>query len=218
MQPALFSNPIDVTNRLADLGVTRELLLEVVDACVGARNSCTLNDPPGTPGWRSWQQGTRRLRELCGLLGMDRDDSDQISCVWDKASNIRIAISNTDDGTGMLERLPMNRSKKGAATNRLVNENYGAFNSLMQQATNVVSMSTDNPSGAVLWYLCVYAEGDIVRAELSCPTNCDGGYFADFSERIFIIGPDDQDEFAKRHQSGGGDGEDFDIQITRKLP
>ena len=40
----------------------------------------------------------------------------------------------------------------------------------------------------VYWYLCVYCEGDIVRAELSCPSECEAGFFKTFRERIILLG------------------------------
>ena len=64
MSGKIFKNPIEVVNRLEELGVTRDELLEVVDAMVSARADCTSNDPPGAPGWSSWRMGTRRLREV----------------------------------------------------------------------------------------------------------------------------------------------------------
>ena len=49
------------------------------------------------------------------------------------------------------------------------------------------------------WYLCVYAEGEIVRAELSCPSSCGNGFFTAFHERIILLGEDNDGGAKLRH-------------------
>jgi|GEM_PF-547936 len=219
MKAAVIADPIEVSDHLSKLGFTKDQLLEVVHAAVSARNGCTLNDPPGSAGWSSWQQGTRRLREIGIQMGMERDDTEQIACVYNAKCNVKIAVANTDDGTGIPDRQPLNRSKKGSATDRLIQSNQGTFVDILDQAMNVISLLGPQEDKSVLWYLCIYAEGDLVRAELSCPTLSEGGYFKEFSERIIIVGPDDHDDYVKRRFSDddGGAGEEFDISVTRKL-
>jgi hypothetical protein len=70
----------------------------------------------------------------------------------------------------------------------------------------------------ITWYLCVYNEGDEVRAEFSCPVGLDGGFFTDFVERIVIVGPDGGDSAPIRRRSGSDseDGSEFDVPVTRK--
>jgi hypothetical protein len=218
MKSPILTHPVEVSNRLQAFGFTREQFLEVIAASVAGRNSVTLNDPPGSAGWCAWQQGTRRLREIGGLIGMERDDSDQISCILDRKRNIRIAVANTDEGTGLENSKPINCSKKGAATDRLVSANsMGSFGILWEEARNVISLQPRNIKNAVLWYLCIYSDGDMVRAELSCPTICESGFLREFSERIIILGPEDCDDFVRcRDDRKGGGGEEFEISITRK--
>src|SRR6266478_497007 len=138
MKAKLLVNPIEINNRLETLGWKREDLLEVVQSMVGARNSCTENDPPSAPGWKAWCDGTRRLREIGTLLGLDRDEGGQISSIYDRKRGVKIAVCNTDDGTGIEARQPQNRSKKGAATDRAISTNQVVFGSIVDQAVNVI--------------------------------------------------------------------------------
>ena len=63
--PAIFrTSPVEVTNRLDELGWRQDQLLEVVGAMVAARNSCTSNNPSSASGWMSWKEGMRRMREI----------------------------------------------------------------------------------------------------------------------------------------------------------
>jgi hypothetical protein len=214
MKPKLLVEPIEVVNRLHELGWTRESLMEVVSCMVSARNSCTENDPPSAPGWKSWCDGTRRLREIGTMLGWERSDDDHISSIYDAKRRIKIAVCNTDDGTGREIGQPQNRSKKGAATDRAVSKNQGVFNTVLEEAMNVVQL-TEPSGGLVYWYLCVFCEGESIRAELSCPSECEGGFFKAFRERIILTGGDNDDGIRRRRESPDGDS-GFEINVTRK--
>lgn len=216
----IVKKPIEITNRLAELGWTVDELLEIVSAMVRARNSCTLNHPAGAPGWFAWAEGVFRTREIGLPKGLARDDVDGIPWTLDKKRNVRFTVSNTDDGTSMDGRIPQQRSKKGPGTDRAVDANQiSIFDYLPETPAIPLSKVQTHPGITVSWYLCVYSEGDVVRAELSCPTVTDGGLFADFSERIFLIGDEPPGHLIKRK----GDGDDYDdgasefeITVTRK--
>lgn len=214
MNSILLTRPIEINNRLNSLGWTREDLIEVVNAMVSARNDCTDNDPPGAPGWKSWCHGTRRLREIGTLMDLVPSDAGQISSVYDRERGIHIAVCNTDSGTGVPESQPNNRSKKGNATDRAVNANQTCFQPILDE-----SLNTTFPNGTgevVYWYLCVYSEGDVVRAELSLPICCDNGFFTAFHERIFLIGEDDGSIGGRVSRKGPDITPEFDINVTRK--
>ncbi len=214
MNLKLLTNPIEVGNRLDELGLTREDLLEVVESMVAARNSCTENDPPSAPGFKSWSDGTRRLREIGAPLGWERNNDDYVCSIYHDKRGIKIAVCNTDDGTGIEMGQPQNRSKKGAATDRIICSNQSLFTNVLEDSKNVVQL----PSGSsvVYWYLCVYCEGDVVRAELSCPSECDGGFFKSFMERIILIGGGEDDGGLRvRRDTPDGDA-GFEINVTRK--
>lgn len=216
MTTKVLKNPIEVRNRLEDLGLSREKLLEVVDAMVGASAECTDNDPPGARGWSSWRMGTRRLREeMRSEPGWEKDESDQISSVVNVQRGLRIAVANTDDSTGLEERAPQNRSRKGAATDRVVNTNQQSFMNELEKSINVVTIAPIEKPKLVTWYLCAYSGADVFRAELSCPSGLEDGFFTGFLERIFLTDPEDGDGIAV-HRDGDDDESDFDIPVTRK--
>jgi hypothetical protein len=222
MPTKILKDQIEVGNRLETLNFTREELLEVADAMIGAKAECTDNDPPGARGWLSYRWGTRRLREVkLTQEDWEKDDTDQIASILNKKLSIRVAVSNTDDGTGIddPDRYPQNRSKKGGATDRAVHVNQLSFMEALDASVKVVALrAEDRPSGPVItWYLCVYSEGDVFRAELSCPVGIDGGFFTGFVERIFLIGADDDSgEPLRRRTDDGPDHSEFDIPVTRK--
>ena len=175
MPVRIFKEVIDVTNRLHVLATSHEKALEIVSAIVAARADCTDNDPFGSRGWRGWQMGTRRLREVhIDSDGWERDDTDQVPAIINKRLGIRIVVCNTDDGTAIENSKPQNRHKKGSATDRAIDANQGSFLNRLDESVSVISIAKRRSpgTGAILTYfLCVYAEGDDIRAELSCPVN-----------------------------------------------
>jgi hypothetical protein len=209
----------DVDRRLRDFDLTRDVLIEIVKACVAARGDCTDNDPPAAPGWMSWSRGTRRARELLRPREWEKDDTNSFSTVVNHRRRIRVAVSNTDDGTGVLYALPRNNSRKGTASERAIGQN----GTLPLFPDLPVSMAPPKPQTLqavptgeyATWYLCVYAEDDAVRAELSLPIDIEGGFLKDFRERIIFLGPDD---WGQVDLTGPDDdlGPDFEINVVRK--
>jgi len=48
-----------------------------------------------------------------------------------------------------------------------------------------------DPDGYATWHLCIFIDGDDVRAELSFMNDFGSGSFTDCHERIILVGPDD---------------------------
>lgn len=223
MRPSIISNPIEVANELERIGLTVEQVLEIVHAMAGAKADTTENDPPGAAGWSSWRMGIRRSREVTihdkRHPDWERDETGQVSSVVNRKLGVRLLVSNTDDGTGMLseDRYPQNRSKKGAATDRIVQTNQGSLFEWLDESSNVVAFPTsgDTALGMVSWYVCVFAVGDEVRAEVSCPIGIEAGFFTGFSKRIIIVGEGGSIDPIGRSKPDDGDGE-FDIPVSRK--
>lgn len=216
---ALFvSNPVAVDHRLHDLGWSREDLLEVVDAMLAGRFSCTDNDPISAPGWMAWKEGTRRMREIGRRHGFEISDEDQIPWLIDKNRGRRFSVVSTDDATGLEHRIPQNRNRKGAATDRVVAANDAMLFEASEIPEVLKPLSVGRPSSGFVqsWYLCVYTDGEIVTAELSCPTATEGGYFIDFNERIILIAPGTDGPGVARRGPTEADDEMIDIPVTRK--
>ena len=216
MAALLRKNPIEVRNRLAELGWTREQLVEVIDAMVSARNDTTENDPSSAPGWMSWKDGTRRLREIALPMGWQRDETNNVPSVVNLEKGVKLTVCNTDDSTGVEGHTPQNRTKKGPATDRMIAQQGCLFP--LSEMPNVVSFQgTRQPGLLTTFYLCVYHEGEEVRAELSCPVDAQAGYFTDFVERILLLASgDDYRGIKVVPEIGNHGGTEFDIPVSRK--
>lgn len=219
-QPILKSY-VEVGNRLDQLGTSREFMVEVADAMVSARAECTENDPSGARGWRGWQMGTRRNRELHrGYGDWEKDDTDQIASIVNKRTGVRIVVCNTDDGTCIESDIPRNRSKKGAATDRALEQSQMSLfdGEIEPHPDSVIRIRQQPVQGRLLtYYLCVFHDGQEVRAELSCFVESASGFFSSWNERIFIFGGEaGPAEPIKRRKPDDDDGSDFDIPVKRK--
>jgi hypothetical protein len=223
MPTLVFSTPAQVDGRLSEFGITREQLVEIIQAMVAAKAECTENDPPSAPGWSSWRHGTRRAREVFRSDGWLKDDTDQLPTIVKPSIGMRIAVANTDDGTGITSAgiYPQNRSRKGAATDRAIDLNqHTLFGDAGEDDGVVVKFKPrDTHTDAITtFYLCVFNEGDEVRAEFSCPILVENGFFMGFSERIILFGPGEWPPKIKtsKHDDDTGDGSDYDIPVRRK--
>lgn len=218
MEAIIFREPIEVSNRLAECGTSRDFLLAVLDAMVTAKSECTNNDPSGSRGWRAWQMGTRRNREIhVGVGDWEKDDTEQVPSIVSKNLRIRIVICNTDDGTCVGSSEPQNSSRKGASTDRAVDANQMWM--FDEPTGNVVSLNRVLTSAGpvVTYYLCAYIEGEDIRAELSCPKDFENGFFTGFAERIFIVGGDTPLDGESIRPLQDGDSE-YEIPVTLKKP
>lgn len=223
MKTNIVTKPTDVQLKLEHIGLTSEQVLEIVHAMAAAKADATENDPPGAAGWSAWRMGIRRSREVTihdkRFPDWERDEEGQVSSVVNRKIGVRLLVSNTGDGTGIPEqdRYPQNRSKKGAATDRIVQCNQGVFE-FMEEATNVVQLHApgDQEQGIVSWYVCVYAEGENLRAEISCPIGIEGGFFTGFSERIIVLGGDPIELDPSGGEKPAGEVVEFDIAVSRK--
>lgn len=219
----IVSDPIQVSNELEAIGLTGEMALEIVHAMAGARADTTENDPPGSAGWSAWRMGIRRSREVTlhnrRFPDWERDETGQVSSVVNRKLGVRLLVANTGDGTGIEaeDRYPQNRSKKGGATDRLVQTNQGVFE-FMEQASNVVAFpkAVDAAQGVASWYVCVYSEGSEVRAEVSSPIGIEGGFFTGFHKRIIIVGEGGLGVDPVKNKKPDNIVVDFDIPVTRK--
>lgn len=221
--PAIFKAPVEVANRLAERGTSKELMLAVLDAMVAAKNECTDNDPSGSRGWRAWQMGTRRNREVhVGIEDWQKDDTDQIPSIVSKKRGLRIVVCNTDDGTCIDGSEPQNCSKKGVGNEKAVDANQGSLfteaelTALRKKPDESVVALKPAAGSEVTFYFCAHIQGGEVRAELSCPVSFDGGFFGKFVERIYIVGGDTPpDESAKKKPPGDGES-DYEIPVKLK--
>ena len=188
MAVTIRKEPWDVDQRLRALRLSVQLLSEIVKAMVQAKAGCTPNDPPAAPCWLAWQMGTRRARELLRPLGWEKDDTDTWSVIVNHELRLKVVVVNSDAGTGLAIRDPLNVARKGPKSSRSAYDNR-------QQVLDIAGFVEDlrrremseQAKKYATWCLCAYIEGDVVRAELSQATVYTMGFVSAWQERILFL-------------------------------
>jgi hypothetical protein len=183
--------------------------VEVVKAAVAARGGCTDDFPKSAPGYHAWSHGTARMRQLFRREGWTKGDFEGIETIVHHDLAVQVALMNTDEGTTDRTRSPRNRTVKGPAAERVTDLNNQTEMFRPEEVAPVKDATYPT------WYLCVFDNGSIARAELSRPSEFRSRYFEGFSERIFLVSGDDWAQIASDTLPAAS-LTDFDITVRRR--
>lgn len=204
---AVLAEDFEVVPRLAQLGLRRDLLLDVVRAATGARRNATAFHPLSAGGLSSWIEGTGQLRRIFLPNGWDICRRDNIESIFHPEIGIKVVFQNAETAGDPL-REPIAASKKGAGSARAVE--LGQYELWPEdKAREIVEVN------ATTWMLFVYANGDDVRAELSCPVAINDEQFDGFHERIILVEMGRWDAAQPLTDSDEPPAE-YDVTVSRK--
>lgn len=207
---AVIAEEFEILPRLEQLGTTKAPLMEVIRAAVGGRRNATSYHPLSAGGLLSWIEGTAHLRRVFLPLGWEICRRDNIESIYNSKTGIKIVFQNADRAGDPLYD-PIATSRKGAGSARAVElGQYELFPEDKERREKEVAELT-----AATWMLFVHADGDDVRAELSCPIAINDEQFDGFHERILLV------------QKGEWDGPDpltyddeppadYEVNVSRK--
>jgi hypothetical protein len=216
MKPQILESSIDVGNYLEQkLGVSQEHLIQIVLAGVAGRNNCTPNHPSGMPGTMCWGEATREMREVFLPRGYEKDDTDNIPSVYHKERRVKIAICNSDSGTGLTHSHPQPTRSKGDGAKRAVFPNEGVLKGILESSLNEVQSGQRDVE--MFWYLCIYCDEDAFRAELLSPILKEDGSFKDSCVRIILVSDGNQGTSGGIRREGPADDSGFDVPVLRKI-
>ena len=175
----------EVVPRLAQLGLQRDRLLDVVAAAVGGRRNATGFHPLSAGGLLAWIEGTAQLRRVFLQQGWEACRRDNIESIFHPELGIKVVYQNAEQAGDPLYE-PVAVSKKGAGSARAIE--LGQYELWPEVKAKEVAEIT-----ATTWVLFVRVEGDDVRAEISCPMAINEEQFDGFHERILLVGKDGWD-------------------------
>jgi hypothetical protein len=214
MAALIHESPRECDRRLAQyFNSTRSQWIEVVKAMVAARASCTIDNPKASPGFLSWDAGIARMRQIFRREGWESGDDNGVEHIFNNDFRKKITVMNADSGVCDLNKSPRNRTIKGPAAEKITDLNNQLDLFRREHPREVKEGVAD------FWSLCVFDDGQLVRAELSRPIEFNSRYFIEYSERIWILRPGEWERIAIESPSEGdgkGAGQDFEINIRRK--
>ncbi len=165
--------------------------------------------------------GTRRLRELLRPLGWEKDDTDTFSVIVNHDRMVRVVVVNSTKGTGCVPGAPFNVARKGPRSREAALENQQlVFDIAGFREEQARRVRMEKAAKYATWGLCVFVDGDTVRAELSQATAFKRGFAVKWEERIILIGdgapPLGAVEIAPPDTGDDGLSPEFPIEIHRK--
>ncbi len=212
-------DPWDVNRRLAELGLTAEILTKAVEASQFARDACTENDAPNFPSIAAWNGAVRSLREDLGLEGWTRVNDTGQPLIVRPDGAFAVTPTSADENTGRQSQFdPKTNSSKGPRTLEKVQLNGWLFQDMADsEAADVESINKQRMN---LWMLLIHYDRALgqVRSELSRPVDVDNeGHVVGWSERIILNPFDVEPMFEALPEDGSGpDGGEIDIEIKRR--
>lgn len=175
---------LPVEDRLAELGLSQVGLEQVLGTYQLAYDTRTANDWSLARPLTSYIESIQALRNTFVPNGWKAVEKQRAPFIESADGKILVSIASADEGTGIAAAKPKTRSKKGRVAQEAVNDNRQL--DLFTQ-NNVVPLrpATDDP--AATWYLLIYANDEVIRAELSQPNSIgEDNRIDDWIERIII--------------------------------
>ena len=203
---AVLAEEFEVAPRLEQLRVTKEELLQVVRAAVGARRNATPFHPLSAGGLLAYLAGTEHLRRVFLPQGWQMCRRDNIESIFHAEIGVKIVYQNAERAGDPISD-PIAVSKKGAGAARAVElGQYELFPEVRDQEVAEITAAT--------WYLFVFADGPDVRAEISCPVAINDEQFDQFHERILLVQKGDWD--SPDPLADDAPPVDFEVSVSRK--
>jgi hypothetical protein len=183
----IYSAPDEVPTRLAELGVSQEILCEAVDRGQAAWASCTPNHPAQFPGIWAWAEAVNGLRERLIPEGWTRVNNENLPLTVDAAGRVCIAVSTGDENTGRPDTSPCTRSSKGPRTKSAVTDNARQYR--LFEDIRLRPQELEEINAKMTWILLFHRDtkAEEVRSELSRPIRMNlEGQVAGWAERIIL--------------------------------
>jgi hypothetical protein len=218
MNVKVFSEPNEIVDRLAELGLAQAGLLEVVQRGHTARLGCTPNHPPLTPGIMAWAETVCALRELLRPEGWSRCDDGNWPLTINANGDIALSVATGNEATGRAGSSPTTKSSKGPRTEEAVVTNALQLNlfEMAQDIPDVLDQGVDRTT----WFLLIHFDHfeQELRSELARPITMNREKKVDgWAERIILPAiPLDGTDISIGASGGPDSGSDIEVEVRRR--
>jgi hypothetical protein len=207
----------EAVDRLADLGLSIQIIERVARRADAEAGMCTPLDPPIMEGLTRWGRMNRFLREELISARWSFDNPRNLPRTIHPSGEFAIVATTGDELTGLADLLPATKYAKGDATIQAIEVNeqlmldFGDFD--LRQAAGQAAEGGD----LLTWFMLFHFDEDGFRVELSLPDAIAEGRITSWAERIILPAFPRDDSLAGLKPLGGDDeGEGVVVEVTRR--
>ena len=205
----------EASGRLAELGLTIELIERVVRRADAEASICTALDPPIMEGLTRWGRMNRFLREELIPAGWRFDNPRNLPRTIHPSGEFAIVATTGDELTGLAGLLPATKYLKGDATVQAITVNeqltldFGDFGARPGPVGGSGDMLT--------WFMMFHTDEEAFRVELSLPNAITDGRITSWAERIILpVFPRDDDRLTSPVTPDRDDLDEVVVEVTRR--
>jgi hypothetical protein len=203
----------EASGRLAELGLTIELIERVVRRADAEASMCTALDPPIMEGLTRWGRMNRFLREELIPAGWRFDNPRNLPRTIHPSGEFAIVATTGDELTGLAGLLPATKYLKGDATVQAIAVNEQLTLDFGDFAPGPIGGSRD----MLTWFMMFHADEEGFRVELSLPNAITDGRITSWAERIILpVFPRDDDRLTSLVAPDSGDLDEVVVEVTRR--
>lgn len=185
----IYNTPLKRRDKLKELGVPEELLVESLQRGVAEKLTAEIFDPVTAGGYDLYRYTTRYIRKGLQDKVWELSDSNNIALVRDPVKGTVVIVCSGDHQTGqVIGEPPKTKRSKGdifLEVSKIVDTDLFGED-------EIETRRIAHPDAKVwlfLHYHIVERDQQILRAELSRPLEAEGGLITRWSERIILHVP-----------------------------
>jgi hypothetical protein len=208
----------EAIDRLAELGLSVQIVERVVRRADAEASICTLLDPPIMEGLTRWGRTNRFLREELLPVGWTFDNPRNLPRTIHPSGQFAIVATTGDELTGLLDLLPATKYAKGYATVQAVETNEQLTLDFGDFDLGAADGQTRNGGDLLTWLMLFHVDDEGFRVELSLPNAIFEGRITSWAQRIILpVFPRDDDRLAAMNVSAGPDQDaEIVVEVTRR--
>lgn len=212
-----FLSKSEASGRLAELGLTIELIERVVRRADAEASMCTALDPPMMEGLTRWGRMNRFLREELIPAGWRFDNPRNLPRTIHPSGEFAIVAATGDELTGLAGLLPATKYLKGDATVQAIVINEQLTLDFDDFAPGPDDIPVGGSGEMLTWFMMFHTEEEAFRVELSLPNAITDGRITSWAERIILpVFPRDDDRLTSPVTPDRDDLDEVVVEVTRR--
>jgi hypothetical protein len=215
---SLIHDEDEAVDRLAELGLSVEIVERVVRRADAEASICTALDPPVMEGLTRWGRTNRFLREELIPAGWHYDNPHLLPRTIHPGGEFAIVATTGDELTGLVDLQPTTKYSKGFATIQAVETNEQLALDFEDLDLGPDDGQAADACNLLTWFMLFHVDDDGFRVELSLPDAIVDGRITSWAERIILPAfPRDDDRLAALTAPGSDDLDgEIVVEVNRR--